>query len=61
MGDLIDYELGVITSMGYAGYFLIVADFVRFVGQSAIESIIDADFTAFQPFERYGFNKAVAR
>ena len=26
----LDYELGVIISMGYAGYFLIVADFVRF-------------------------------
>ena len=26
----LDYELGVIITMGYAGYFLIVADFVRF-------------------------------
>src|SRR5688500_9801143 len=26
----LDYELGVIISMGYAAYFLIVADFVRF-------------------------------
>ncbi|MEA2609584.1 MAG: polymerase subunit alpha, partial [Chloroflexota bacterium] len=26
----LDYELGVILSMGYAGYFLIVADFIRF-------------------------------
>ena len=25
-----DYELGVIISMGYAAYFLIVADFIRF-------------------------------
>ena len=25
----LDYELGVILSMGYAGYFLIVADFIR--------------------------------
>ena len=25
----LDYELGVIISMGYAGYFLIVADFIR--------------------------------
>src|SRR4029079_17274142 len=25
----LDYELGVITKMGYAGYFLIVADFIR--------------------------------
>ena len=24
----LDYELGVILSMGYAGYFLIVADFI---------------------------------
>ena len=27
--ERLDYELGVIISMGYAGYFLIVADFVR--------------------------------
>ena len=26
----LDYELGVIISMGYAGYFLIVADFIRY-------------------------------
>ena len=26
----LDYELGVILSMGYAGYFLIVADFIAF-------------------------------
>ncbi len=26
----LDYELGIIIQMGYAGYFLIVADFVRF-------------------------------
>ena len=32
----LDYELGVITSMGYAGYFLIVADFVRFARQEGI-------------------------
>ncbi|MBI1723021.1 MAG: DNA polymerase III subunit alpha [Gemmatimonadetes bacterium] len=27
--DRLDYELGVITKVGYAGYFLIVADFIR--------------------------------
>ncbi len=27
--DRLDYELGVITKTGYAGYFLIVADFIR--------------------------------
>jgi len=32
----LDYELGVITSMGYAGYFLIVADFTRFARQRKI-------------------------
>ena len=32
----LDYELGVIISMGYAGYFLIVADFVRFAREQGI-------------------------
>jgi DNA polymerase-3 subunit alpha len=32
----LDYELGVIISMGYAGYFLIVADFVRYARQEGI-------------------------
>jgi len=32
----LDYELGVITSMGYAGYFLIVADFIRFAREQKI-------------------------
>ena len=32
----LDYELGVIISMGYAGYFLIVADFVRFAREQRI-------------------------
>ena len=32
----LDYELGVILSMGYAGYFLIVADFVRFAREQGI-------------------------
>src|SRR5205085_1219535 len=27
--ERLDYELGVITTTGYAGYFLIVADFIR--------------------------------
>ncbi len=32
----LDYELDVIIRMGYAGYFLIVADFVRFARQNGI-------------------------
>ena len=32
----LDYELGVIISMGYAAYFLIVADFVRFARDQGI-------------------------
>jgi DNA polymerase-3 subunit alpha len=32
----LDYELGVIISMGYAGYFLIVADFVNWARGQAI-------------------------
>jgi len=32
----IDYEIGVINSMGFAGYFLIVADFIRHAKQSGI-------------------------
>ena len=34
----LDYELGVITRMGYAGYFLIVADFVRFAREQGIQT-----------------------
>ncbi len=34
----LDYELGVITSMGYSGYFLIVADFVRFARDQKIQT-----------------------
>jgi DNA polymerase III subunit alpha len=34
----LDYELGVITSMGYAGYFLIVADFIRFAREEGIQT-----------------------
>ena len=34
----LDYELGVITSMGYAGYFLIVADFVRYAREQGIQT-----------------------
>jgi len=34
----LDYELGVITSMGYAGYFLIVADFIRFARERGIQT-----------------------
>ena len=29
VSDRLDYELGVITKTGYAGYFLIVADFIK--------------------------------
>ncbi|MGI8703748.1 MAG: DNA polymerase III subunit alpha, partial [Candidatus Limnocylindrales bacterium] len=32
----LEYELGVILSMGYAGYFLIVADFTRFARENGI-------------------------
>ncbi len=32
----LDYELGIIIQMGYAGYFLIVADFVRFAREQRI-------------------------
>ena len=32
----LDYELGVIISMGYAAYFLIVADFTRFAREQGI-------------------------
>ncbi len=34
--DRIDHELGVITSMGFAGYFLIVWDLIRFARESGI-------------------------
>src|SRR3712207_3416405 len=34
----LDYELGVIIDMGYAGYFLIVADFVRFAREQRIQT-----------------------
>ncbi len=34
----LDYELGVILSMGYAGYFLIVADFIRFAREQRIQT-----------------------
>jgi DNA polymerase-3 subunit alpha len=36
--ERLDYELGVILSMGYAGYFLIVADFVRFARSQRIQT-----------------------
>jgi DNA polymerase III subunit alpha len=32
----LDYELGIIDRMGYAGYFLIVADFTRFARERGI-------------------------
>ncbi|MFP5344005.1 MAG: DNA polymerase III subunit alpha [Candidatus Limnocylindria bacterium] len=34
----LDYELGVIISMGYAGYFLIVADFIAFARSQGIQT-----------------------
>jgi len=34
--DRLEYELGVITSMGFAGYFLIVADFIDHARRSDI-------------------------
>ena len=34
--DRLDYELDVICRMGYAGYFLIVADFTRFAREQGI-------------------------
>jgi DNA polymerase-3 subunit alpha len=36
--ERLDYELGVITSMGYAGYFLIVADFIAFARDNDIQT-----------------------
>ncbi len=36
--DRLDLELGVIKKMGYAGYFLIVWDFVRFAREQGIPS-----------------------
>jgi DNA polymerase-3 subunit alpha len=34
----LDYELGVIIPMGYAGYFLIVADFTRYAREQGIQT-----------------------
>ncbi|MBM3582789.1 MAG: PHP domain-containing protein, partial [Alphaproteobacteria bacterium] len=34
--ERLDYELGVIAKMGYAGYFLIVADFIRWAKTQGI-------------------------
>ncbi|HEV8490134.1 MAG TPA: DNA polymerase III subunit alpha [Candidatus Limnocylindrales bacterium] len=36
--ERLDYELGVINSMGYAGYFLIVADFIAFARREGIQT-----------------------
>src|SRR6476469_9536997 len=36
--ERLDYELGVILAMGYAGYFLIVADFIAFAREQGIQS-----------------------
>ena len=34
--DRLDYELGVIGNMGFAGYFLLVADFIRYAKEKGI-------------------------
>jgi DNA polymerase-3 subunit alpha len=34
--ERLDYELGVITNVGYAGYFLIVSDFIRWARERGI-------------------------
>jgi DNA polymerase-3 subunit alpha len=34
----LDYELGVIIAMGYPGYFLIVADFIRYAREQGIQT-----------------------
>ena len=34
--ERLDYELGVITKVGYAGYFLIVSDFIRWAREHGI-------------------------
>jgi len=34
--ERLEYEVGVITQMGFAGYFLIVADFIRWARENAI-------------------------
>ena len=34
--DRMDYELGIIVSMGFPGYFLIVADFIKWAKERAI-------------------------
>jgi len=34
--ERLDYELGVVTSTGYAGYFLIVADFIKAAREKGI-------------------------
>jgi len=36
--ERLDYELGVIISMGYAGYFLIVADFIDYAREQGIQT-----------------------
>ncbi len=40
--ERLDYELGVITATGYAGYFLIVADFIKPHGTAGFRSDRDA-------------------
>src|SRR3546814_8110254 len=32
--DLLDYELGIIEKMGFAGYFLVVSDFIEWAKQN---------------------------
>ena len=35
-GERLDYEISVIKEMGFAGYFLIVADFIRHAKASGV-------------------------
>jgi DNA polymerase-3 subunit alpha len=34
--ERLDYEIGIITQMGFPGYFLIVADFIRFARENGV-------------------------
>ena len=38
--ERLDYELGVITSTGYAGYFLIVADFIKAARDFSVPNVM---------------------
>ena len=63
VAERIDYELGIITSMGFTNYFLVVWDFIRFAKEngilvgpgrgSAVGSIVtySLDITALDPLK----------